>query len=254
MRRVKCDNCGKVYDGDKRDFCPECGRRAPQEETGGNTGHFQFSTPPAQEPEASFPGPDMTIPSRRSGGALLLRVLIVIGLAVCAVLIAWGVVRYQSRDRGPIPSVAENTDTFAVGGLTVSVDGVSWVDLDRSSRLWWADFDLLAVDVTVTGGDSLDWDYPTGEIYLALDGGHYLPPLEDSTALEMLSELGMTAITTYDLLWQDPLEGKLLFYVPRGFDSATLCLEERTGRDEKERVEAIHTYSLTLPAREEAAP
>lgn len=252
MRKIRCDNCGKVYDGDARDFCPSCGRRTPREDAGGNTGHFQFHESPSPAPEG--PEPVTEPPVRRGGGVLLLRVLIVIGLAVCALLIAWGVVRYQTRDSGPIPFVAEDTDTFAVGGLTVSVDGVSWVELDRSSRLWWADFDLLAVDVTVTGGDSLDWDYPTGEIYLALDGGHYLPPLEDSTALDMLSELGVEAITAYDLLWQDPLEGKLLFYVPKGFDSAVLCLEERTGRDETERVTAIHTYAVALPAREEEAP
>ncbi|WP_294521835.1 hypothetical protein [uncultured Pseudoflavonifractor sp.] len=253
MRRIKCDNCGKVYDGDARDFCPSCGRRTPRGDAGGNTGHFQFSAPPP-EPDEPVTEPVMAPPVRRGGGVLLLRVLIGIGLAVCAALIAWGVVRYQTQDSGPIPSVAEDRDTFAVGGLTVAVNGLSWVDLDQSSRLWWADFDLLAVDVTVTGGDSLDWDYPTGEIYLALDGGHYIPPLEDSTDLDMLAELGVKGITTYDLLWQDPLEGNLLFYVPKGFDSAVLCLEERTGKDETERVAAIHTYAVTLPPREEVAP
>ena len=144
--------------------------------------------------------------------------------------------------------------SFAVGALTVEVEDVSWVDLDRNSRLWWSGFDLLAVDVTVTGGDEVDWDYPTGEIYLSLEGGHYLPVLEDSTAIEMLSDMGVEAMTAYDLTWWEPAEGSLLFYVPKGFERAELCLEERTGRDEKERVEAIHTYSLTLPAREEETP
>ena len=37
--------------------------------------------------------------------------------------------------------------------------------------------------------------------------------------------------------------------MPKGFDSAVLCLEERTGKDETERVAAIHTYAVTLPPR-----
>lgn len=181
----------------------------------------------------------------------MLRLLIVLGLAVCAGLIVWGVARSMPAAPQAIALVEEAESPFAVGALTVEVEDVSWVDLDRNSRLWWSGFDLLAVDVTVTGGDEVDWDYPTGEIYLSLEGGHYLPVLEDSTAIEMLSDMGVEAMTAYDLTWWEPAEGSLLFYVPKGFERAELCLEERTGRDEKERVEAIHTYSLTLPAREE---
>ena len=269
MRRIKCDNCGKVYDGDKRDFCPNCGRRAPGPEAGSNTGHFQFSAPGRpEEPEdleeeeleeedledAGPAGPYMAVPVRRGGGTLVLRVLIVIGLAVCAGLIAWGLMRHRLPESEPIAMVAETSDTFRAGELTVAVNGMSWVDLDPSSRLWWADFDLLAVDVTVTGGSALDWEDPMGEIYLALDGGHYIPLLEDSTELETLESMGLTPIISYDLIWNEPAEGQLLFYVPKGFDSAALCLEERTGKDETERVEAIHTYAVALPAREEETP
>lgn len=201
-----------------------------------------------------FPGPDLSAPFPRRGGVLLLRLLIVIGLVVCAALIAWGVVRYRLPDSGAVPTVAERTDSFQVGELTVTVNGASWVALDTASRLWWADFDLLAVDVSVAGGDALDWDYPDGEVYLALDGGHYIPCLTDYTALELLRDMGITPVTPYDMLWADPLAGALLFYVPKGFDSAALCLEERTGKDRTERVEAIHTYALTLPDRGEGAP
>lgn len=253
MKRIKCDNCGKRYDAGAHDFCPRCGRRPPRTETGGNTGHFQFTEPPVREPDQPPVEPPGAAASRR-GGVLVLRLLIVLGLAVCAGLIVWGVARSMPAAPQAIALVEEAESPFAVGALTVEVEDVSWVDLDRNSRLWWSGFDLLAVDVTVTGGDEVDWDYPTGEIYLSLEGGHYLPVLEDSTAIEMLSDMGVEAMTAYDLTWWEPAEGSLLFYVPKGFERAELCLEERTGRDEKERVEAIHTYSLTLPAREEETP
>ena len=83
MKWIKCDNCGKRYDAGAHDFCPRCGRRAPRTETGGNTGHFQFTEPPAQEPDRPPVEPPGAAASRR-GGVLVLRLLIVLGLAVCA--------------------------------------------------------------------------------------------------------------------------------------------------------------------------
>ena len=57
-----------------------------------------------------------------------------------------------------------------------------------------------------------------------------------------------------DVVWEDPLMGSFAFYVPRGVDTATLCLEETEKKlfSGEGTLKAVHQVPLELSGREGA--
>lgn len=278
MRRITCQECGRAYDYDQDDFCPKCGgynapagtgataleaqlltrfdenraRRAPgsmpEPPRGSAASHDPFAprsqnAPPRLAPHLCTTPDETPIPRpRRTLLLLLIALLVAVTIAIAAL---------PSLLYSP-PGGAQGEyavgETFRLGKLSVAVDGCNWFELPEDSRLARPGFDILAVDLYAEGGDSYDSTDPVGCATLLLDTGDSLSPETDVLLKKRLEVLGLYPIAINDALWQDPLLGQLIFYVPDGVESATLTLGElRPGKNGD--IVATRTVPITLPPR-----
>lgn len=183
--------------------------------------------------------------------------LLVAGIVLLFALVIFVAATADSKQKQIGPPAMESHqlyEDFSMGALRVSVDDVRWLALPEGSRLRREGYDILLVDVYITGGSAFDKKFPMGEVYLAMPGGWYIPVEGDEVAAVRLKEASVYAVELRDAVWEDPLMGSFVFYVPEGEDEAVLCLEqvEKKLFSEEGALTAIHEVPLELPEREAA--
>lgn len=292
MRKVTCKDCGRVYDFDKDDFCPKCGSFNPPVDEGatalerdlltrfdGSRSRQAADNAQARERQAaprrtydSAPSVKVAAPQAQSqywhggepceeaeprqGARRGLVALLVAGIVLLFALTLFVAISADRAGGEAAPDIKSHSvyDEIAVGALDVSIDDVRWLALPEDSRLYREGYDILLVDVYVTGGSAFDRKFPVGSAYLAMDGDWYIPAEGDEVLAVRLKEHSVYAVELRDAVWEDPLMGSLVFYVPKGEDAATLCLEqvEKKLFTDGGELTAVHEVPLELPERGEA--
>lgn len=264
MRRVICKDCHTSYDFDKDEFCPKCGSfHSP----GGGAGtalerellnRFDRTVPPKcpgaagwQDDHGGRPCGEENPPKKR-GAKLALAVAALLFLAAVG-FGAWYLFGREAPVEEPVVVSHDVDETFQVGKLELSIDDVRWLALAPEDRLRREGYDLLLVDVYITGGRAGSKSDPIGEAYLMLDWDWYLPAESETVLASKLKERSVYALSLADARWEDPLLGQFVFYVPRGETDATLCFEEVKAKGDARALTAIHEVALELPTREEGA-
>lgn len=140
-------------------------------------------------------------------------------------------------------------EAIAVGRLTVELDGVRMLDTEGDARLHQEGYKLVVVESYITGGAEFARDFPFGGVYLELSDGSYINAVDDELLAARLANRSVYAITLPDAVWEDPLVGEFVFYVPEGTREATLCIEETEAKlfGSGSELVAVHAVELELP-------
>lgn len=266
MRQVTCRECARIYDYDQDDTCPKCGSYNPPAGAGATELESQllsrFDSNRARQGAAAAIKPSVKATmgagadpfAPRSAGApprlaphlcvspredeRLPKVnftpfflLVAVAVVVLAVVLLPVLSNLISMPPQPETSFFATGESFPLGKLTVTVDDCRWLEVSEENRLHREGFDILLVELYAEGGESYKKTDPVGSTYLQLDEGMCYPetnPLDKSR----LQELGLQPVDLTSVLWEDPLLGELVFYIPEDTTSAMLVLDElRAGKD-----------------------
>lgn len=269
MRQVTCRDCGKAYDYDRDDFCPKCG--SFNRPGGGGATELEeqllsrFNTGQAHQtrtaggrtapgrPHASESGRATAVGPEAGEGRSrrrLFAALLLAALCVTGVLVVWSL--WPEGGWGAAePTTAGYTlsETIPVGKLEISVDDVRYLNPPEGSRLIREGYDILLVDVYITGGSRYQKNDPVGTVSLTLRGGEEIPAVNDILLRGKMKDLSEHAVSLSDALWEDPLVGSFAFYVPRDAAGGTLCMNSVRRSGGEDRLEAVSQVELTFPAR-----
>ena len=190
----------------------------------------------------------------KGGARRGLIVLLAAGVVLLAALVVFVVLPTLGADGESAYETHALSGDFSMGALEISIDDVRWLTLTEGSRLYREGYDLLLVDVYITGGAEFDRQFPFGSVYLAMPGDWYIPLERDELTAGRLRDLSVYMVELRDVVWEDPLMGSFAFYVPRGVDTATLCLEETEKKlfSGEGTLKAVHQVPLELSGREGA--
>ena len=145
MRRVKCEDCGKVYDFDTDDFCPRCGavNQAVYQTPSSSPGDTQPLSHPA--PEYPYIPPNTTAspaagsfaenPQRRNGLRTALLIVLT-ALAALNLLFASIIMLKPSAVPSPEDELRAQQELFSLReklGEDVSISGVKLTHSEYSS-------------------------------------------------------------------------------------------------------------------------
>lgn len=242
MRKVRCHHCGKGYNYDQDEFCPKCGAFNPPPKPGQPV---QAARPvqPAQRPTLKV----CSTPELSAGNRQLLPLL---GLILVGVIALWLLSYFSSVLPFGEPETVLHAleEPFQVNDLTITIDGVAWVPLDPESSVYRPGYRCLAVSVWITGGayrEDLHMDTP---MLTPLEGDSI--PLEDDPLLtRKLKEYDIYSVSLWDALWEDPLMGEFVFFVPEEADDLGMLLIEEyaPGLMQKPRLRTTHQVMIIPP-------
>ena len=239
MGTIRCHDCGKRYNYDQDAFCPRCGAFNRPARPVQAAQPVRFAPRPA--PKARHT-PEL---SHKNRWLLPLACLI-----FTMVLTTWLLSDvFPSLISGEPETVLHNMEeSFQVNDLTVTIDGAAWVPLDPESRAYRPGYRCLAVSVWITGGvyrEDLHLDTPM----LSLSSGDQIPLEDDPLLTRALKEYDIYSISLRDALWEDPLMGEFIFFVPEeAGDLGILLIDEYApGLVQKPRLRTTHQVTIPLP-------
>lgn len=276
MRRVTCGDCGKRYDFDRDDFCPRCGSFNPPAASGSTQmerallSRFETAQPsqapqqhlspshssrrPVRLPQLRRETPPKPGPVRTQTGLGRLALVIVLLLLLTAAvqpavgLLSWLAGRLLPASSSNL-SLHQIGESFALNDVTVSIDSAVWVPLSEKSSLYREDTQCLALSVWITGGtfrEDLWIDTPC----ICLEDGSQIPLDDDLLVSRQLKTYGIYEVSLDDYLWEDPLMGEFVFFLPAGTSGEVSLLidEYAPGSLNDPRLRAVHQISIPLPA------
>lgn len=242
MRRVRCHHCGKGYNYDQDEFCPKCGA-------------FNSPPKPGQPVQTARPVQPAQRPARKACRTPELsagnrRLLPLLGLILAGVLSLWILPELSSGVPFWEPETVVHTmeEPFQVNDLTITIDGSAWVPLDPESSIYRPGYRCLAVSVWIIGGayrEDLHMDTPM----LALLSDDPIPLEDDPLLTRKLKEYDIYSVSLWDALWEDPLMGEFVFFVPEeaGGFGMLLIEEYAPGLTQKPRLRTTHQVMIVPP-------
>lgn len=281
MTRVTCKDCGRGYDYEKDDFCPKCGSYNPPPNLGATKLESELLTrfSGGQKNQARAKGQQATRQAAglgRPGGArqqpasgyryrsasvpapkrdnrarsMVVWITLTVMIAVMALLAGVGYVVENGLPAmfyGETQEVQHTEDeVFTVGSFQVELDGARRIRIPEESGLYREGYELLAVDVYITGGGAVDKKTPVGDVYLlGSDGAVYAE--RDPLQVKRLRDLSEYAVDLGDALWEDPLLGSFVFYVEEDTGGFVLVLEDVVKAGGDIHVNTRHYVTINEP-------
>lgn len=264
---MKCFNCGKNFDYEKYyGICPKCGsfnkEETPQEQH--QRYHDEYDNG-YHHTEHTYTGAVLVRENVEKGKngkngrgstVFLLISIVIFVITVCG-LTAFGFLYSRSQEKKLLNEVAEFRverkdhavgETFALQGMTLSVEGAWIVDEGRETNPNLPEGKRL-IAVKLRGESDGEWSDKNrlSTAYINCGGLYYeqLPSYETDENRKYGEAYDIPIFETVSLCMEKEAEGCLMFWVDEDRQDFTLCLEERADK-EPVFIQAIHTIDIHL--------